>query len=87
MYSDSYTANKVSAGFFAYCAHKGQFSDSNVAWKIGNPIAFGQAYHAFSTEPAQLPICLFKTPSNLVRGERSFSAQNFIHNKFPNCFH
>ena len=87
MYSHGPTADKVIANYFAYHAHEGQFLDTNVAWKIGNPVVFWQAYHAFSTELAQLAIRQFKTPANSVPSERSFSAQNFIHNKFRNRLH
>ena len=87
MYSHGPTADKVIADYFAYRAHEGPFSDTNVAWKIGNPVVFWQAYYAFSTELAQLAIRLFKTPANSVPSERSCSAQNFIHNKFRNRLH
>lgn len=79
-------SHKCQTAFFHYRAHFGAFYDANPAWRLADsdPIAFWNAMHPFANEISTAAIRLFKTPANSVPSERSFSIQNFIHNKVRN---
>jgi len=83
-HTDPAIQNRIQEQYYLYQAKDGPFSSHNLAWNITSPNTFWHAQHTFTPELSLLATRLFCTLANSVPSERSFSAQNLIHNKVRN---
>lgn len=78
---------EVTEDFFDFCQRQGKFnqqSPSNI-WStplMERPKLFWQHCRAISPLLAQFAHCIFLTPANSVPSKQSFSAMNYIIDKF-----
>jgi hypothetical protein len=74
--------------FLQYRAQAGPFSADQIVWQLvgpdQDPPIFWTAIREFTPHLARIATWLLRTPCNSVPSERSFSAQNLIHNKTRN---